>query len=140
MKRLVSTAQLCEETFLQVPNTYRPVSGVFETNSNYGVLNIPDFLNTNDEKEYFVNYVGLHPHTVRQALEKYYPKVDTQRITNKELWNIVNRLQIDMRESISKITLDYKKMREDMLDFYRTSTYTPKQLADYAYALVANHG
>lgn len=140
LKRLVSTAQLCEETFLQVPNTYRPVSGVFETNSNYGVLNIPDFLNTNDEKEYFVNYVGLHPHTVRQALEKYYPKVDTQRITNKELWNIVNRLQIDMRESISKITLDYKKMREDMLDFYRTSTYTPKQLADYAYALVANHG
>lgn len=137
IKQLISTAQLCEDTFLQVPNTYRPVSGIFETNSNFGVLNIPDFLNTNDDKEYFVNYVGLHPHTIRQALEKHYPEYKISNISNKKLWDIVALLQKDMRESIGEITDDYKKMRNGLLEFYRSSTYTPKQLAEYAYGQLA---
>lgn len=92
-----------EEIFLQIPNVFRPVSGKFETNSNYGVLNTPYFLETNDEKGYFVNYAGLHSHTLRQALQQYSQNIDSNNLSDEELWKIVDQLKMKMKKSIGDI-------------------------------------
>ncbi|WP_043230596.1 pyruvate carboxyltransferase [Pseudomonas sp. CF161] len=131
--KLVEAAIACEEAFLQLPNVYRPVSGRFETDSNYGVLNIPDFLETEDDKGYFVNYVGLHPHTIRQALESYSSgALDVSGISDDVLWKMVGQLKVDMNRSMSGLESNYKKVMSDVMAFYRKSTYTPQQLAQYA--------
>ncbi|MBB1617266.1 pyruvate carboxyltransferase [Pseudomonas protegens] len=130
---LISAAHQCEEAFLQLPSVYRAVSGKFETLSNYGVLNIPDFLETNDEKGYFVNYVGLHPQTIRQALENYSSAgLDVGAIADQELWAIVDSLKNQMQASIPHIESQYRQVMGGVMDFYRASTYTPRQLAVYA--------
>jgi len=133
LQGLVQAAHHCEEAFLQLPSVYRPVSGKFEMLSNYGVLNIPDFLETNDEKGYFVNYVGLHPQTIRQALENHSSAgLDIDALSDSDLWPIVDSLKSEMQTSIPYIESQYRQMMGGVMDFYRASTYTPRQLAVYA--------
>lgn len=130
---LISAAHQCEEAFLQLPSVYRAVSGKFEALSNYGVLNIPDFLHTHDKKSYFVNYVGLHPQTIRQALADYSSAgLDVGAIADRELWPIVDSLKSEMLTSMPYIESQYRQVMGGVMDFYRASTYTPRQLAVYA--------
>ncbi|MGE8349603.1 MAG: pyruvate carboxyltransferase [Pseudomonas protegens] len=133
LDKLINAAHQCEDAFLQLPSVYRPVSGKFETLSNYGVLNIPDFLETNDEKGYFVNYVGLHPQTIRQALTHYSTAgLDVAAIADADLWPIVDSLKVEMQASMKDIESHYRRVMGGVMDFYRASTYTPRQLALYA--------
>jgi 2-isopropylmalate synthase len=132
LEKLVAATRAAENTFLQIPNVFRPTSGLFETNSNFGVLNIPDFLETNDEKEYFVNYVGLHPQTIRQSLQTYFPDIDISQIDDEIMWGIVDKLKRSMEESIHDVESRYKVAMHHLMDFYKNATLTPKQLAVYA--------
>jgi len=66
--RLCANARLAEEIFLAVPSTYRPVSGRFAGKTNFGVMNIPDFLRAEGERDYFLSVVTLHRETIARAL------------------------------------------------------------------------
>ncbi|MGZ0785995.1 pyruvate carboxyltransferase [Pseudomonas saponiphila] len=133
LDKLIEAARYCEEKFLQLPGIYRPVSGKFETLSNYGVLNIPDFLETQDEKAYFVNYVGLHPQTIRQALADYSSlSTPVAEIADEELWPIVESLKEEMRASMPDIEVRYQHALDGVMEFYRSCTYSPMHLARYA--------
>lgn len=69
-KEVFETAYLAEETFLVVPNVYRPVSGKIVNWENLGVANIPDYLGADRNARKFLNDVGLHEQTVRQIFAK----------------------------------------------------------------------
>jgi 2-isopropylmalate synthase len=66
--RLCANARLAEQIFLAVPSTYRPVSGRFAGKTNFGVMNIPDFLHADGERDYFLSVVTLHRETIARAL------------------------------------------------------------------------
>ena len=132
LAKLINAAQETEKIFLQLPNVFRPVSGIFETNSNFGVLNIPDFLTTDDKKNYFVNYAGLHPQTIRQALNTYFPTIDTTTISEGKLWGIINHIKIFMESSIHNIENRYNHLFDNVIEFYSNATFTPEQLANHA--------
>jgi 2-isopropylmalate synthase len=66
--RLCANARLAEAVFLAVPSTYRPVSGRFAGKTNFGVMNIPDFLRAGGERDYFLSAVNLHRETIARAL------------------------------------------------------------------------
>lgn len=71
LPKLCQAAQLAEGTFMQFPHVYRPVSGLFVQKANFGVLNIPDFLEAGGARDYFVNVANLHPTTISRALEAH---------------------------------------------------------------------
>jgi 2-isopropylmalate synthase len=66
--RLCANARLAERIFLAVPSTYRPVSGRLVGKQNFGVMNIPDFLRAEGERDYFLSVVTLHRATIARAL------------------------------------------------------------------------
>jgi 2-isopropylmalate synthase len=68
--KIADNARLAEEIFLAVPDPYRPVSGRFVKRTHFGVLNIPDFLAADGERDYFLNLCNLHASTVVKALER----------------------------------------------------------------------
>jgi 2-isopropylmalate synthase len=68
LQKLRRNALLAEEIYMAVPNTHRPVSGCFVSKANFGVLNIPDFLQAGGDRDYFLNLANLHPETVVRAL------------------------------------------------------------------------
>ncbi|EPL04101.1 hypothetical protein CF161_28284 [Pseudomonas sp. CF161] len=45
---------------------------------------------------------------------------------------MVGQLKVDMNRSMSGLESNYKKVMSDVMAFYRKSTYTPQQLAQYA--------
>jgi 2-isopropylmalate synthase len=68
--RLAANARLADDVFLAIPDPYRPVSGRLVNRTHYGVLNIPDFLEAEGERDYFLNLPNLHASTVIAALER----------------------------------------------------------------------
>ncbi|AOE83957.1 pyruvate carboxyltransferase [Pseudomonas sp. TCU-HL1] len=130
--KLIAAARLCEEKLLQVPSVYRPVGEIFETDSNLGVLNIPDFLDTRDDKRYFVNYVGLHPDTVKMAIRRHYPESDISAVSTQKLWQVVSKIQEEMSESFHETEQRYKTARRQFMEFYKDCVYTSRNLANSA--------
>ncbi|WP_082150965.1 pyruvate carboxyltransferase [Chromobacterium sp. LK1] len=139
LKKVVHSAQVCEEIFLQSPNIYRSVSGIFETDSNYGVLNIPDFLETQDEKSYFVNLVGLHPSTIRQALKEHCPSLNLNNISNQKWLHLIELIKVKMLKDAAETEAKYKNLRLQLHDYYRSSTYSPKKIATFAHQLLVEN-
>jgi len=135
LKKLVAAARAAEEVFLAVPNVYRPVGGLFETVSNFGILNVPDFLETGDDNEYFVNYAGLHPTTIRRALERHAPDV-ANTVNDDELWAVVEALRAEMEKTFDHSVQEYRQLIGRMLDFYRKRSYSTQVIADRARTLL----
>ncbi|MDR3436562.1 hypothetical protein [Telmatospirillum sp.] len=136
LAKLVECARQSERTFGAIPNLYRPVSGIFETDSNFGVLNIPDFLETNDEKRYFVNYAGLHPVTLKMALSRHAQSIDVKDLTDDVLWDVVRKLQNEIESSDETVTQDYNKMLGTIDEFYGRHVITTKSIADRVVSLL----
>lgn len=124
---LNKVAQEAEDTFMQVPNIFRPVSGKLETDSNFGVLNIPDYLETRDNKKYFVNYPGLHPVTIKMALER--ENIDL-KIDKNEMKSLIKRLQIDMTKELEDTEKSFKDLKNHIENFYINNSWTTKKLAN----------
>ncbi len=131
LDKIIIAARNCEQLLLHIPNVYRPVSGLFETDSNFGVLNIPDFLNTNNPKRHFVNDAGLHPETIKQALIKHYPE-KTNGTNSQELeWQIINQLRREMESSANDAKTSYQSILNEFLTLYKNKVFTSKQLAQF---------
>ncbi len=71
--RVRETARLAEETFLVVPDLFRPVTGAIVDCENMGVANIPDYLGADRVSTHFLNRIGLHEETVRGVLKASEP-------------------------------------------------------------------
>ena len=127
IKKLSAVARFSEDVFMQAPNVFRPVSGSLETDSNFGVLNIPDFLSIQDEKNYFVNYPGLHPDTIKMALKRNKSDLD---FSEEDLERGVENLREVMKKDLDAIKMSYKEMKETIYGFYYKNSWTSKRLAD----------
>jgi 2-isopropylmalate synthase len=69
-----------------------------ETDSNFGVLNIPDYLGIEKKKNYFVNYAGLHPVTIQMALDKHQPEL---QLTQEQIDRTISALKDVMMSELS---------------------------------------
>lgn len=67
-KKISAVAHLAEETFMALPNVYRPISGLLTQTENAGIVNVPDYLGVTREVEYFLNPIGIFPATIGQIL------------------------------------------------------------------------
>jgi len=67
---LQATGYAAEDTFLVVPNVYRPVTGKIVNWENLGVANIPDYLGSARRARKFLTDVGTHDGTLRTILGK----------------------------------------------------------------------
>jgi 2-isopropylmalate synthase len=68
LARLCANARLAEQIYMAVPSPYRPISGRLAGKTNFGVMNIPDFLEAEGERDYFLSVVNLHRATIARAL------------------------------------------------------------------------
>jgi 2-isopropylmalate synthase len=66
---IADNARLAEHVFMAIPDPYRPVSGRLVHRTHFGVLNIPDFLAADGERDYYLNLPNVHAATVVKALE-----------------------------------------------------------------------
>lgn len=123
---LNKVSQEAEDIFMQVPNIFRPVSGKLETDSNFGVLNIPDYLETKDEKRYFVNYPELHPITIKMALEKEKISLNIDKLTMKDL---IRKLQKEMSQELKDTQKSFEDLKEHIDNFYIKNSWTTEKLA-----------
>jgi 2-isopropylmalate synthase len=136
MTKLIHAARRAEQVFLAVPNLYRPVSGIQETVSNFGVLNIPDFLETGDDKDYFVNYPGLHPVTIKRALDRHAPAFAAS-VDDAELWTVVHALRSEMEGMFDDTVRDYRAMVGHINEFYAKWSYSTQIVSDRAQEILA---
>lgn len=135
IKELSSVARYSEKIFLQVPNVFRPVGGALEMNSNFGVLNIPDYLSVKDKKPYFVNYAGLHAVTIRMALKKHNPEL---KLSDDELEKNVELMKEKMSLQLNEIKKHYNELNNNIINFYESNSWTTKRLADEIVASLQN--
>ena len=133
IKQLCEAARYAETVFMQPPNVFRPVGGALETDSNYGVLNIPDFLNIKKKKSYFVNYSGLHSVTIKMAMKRHYSGID---IEDTDFESIIQSLKKKMNSELNDIKDHYKSIHERLFDFYRRHCWTSQKLADEVVNLI----
>jgi 2-isopropylmalate synthase len=130
VKKLCQNSHLAEEIFMAVPNTYRPVSGRFVSKANYGVLNIPDFLEAEGDRDYFLNTVNIHPNTIIKALK-------TSDFSDDEINDgLISKLMDSVRERIEErhagTKVRYSKLLGEILSFYTTSQLTFGDIAKLA--------
>ncbi|GGK44115.1 isopropylmalate synthase [Salinarimonas ramus] len=64
------TGYAAEDTFLVVPNVYRPITGKIVNWENLGVANIPDYLGSERRARKFLTDVGTHDQTLRDVLRR----------------------------------------------------------------------
>lgn len=136
IKELSSIARYSEKIFMQIPNVFRPVGGILETDSNFGVLNIPDFLEIKKKKSYFVNYPGLHSVTIEMALKEHYPHID---LNGTDFDVIINKLKAIMLGELTVIKNDYSKIYVLLSEFYTNHSWTSKKLANEVISLVSTN-
>lgn len=127
VKKLCQNSHLAEEIFMAVPNTYRPVSGRFVSKANYGVLNIPDFLGAEGDRDYFLNTVNIHPNTIIKALKA--SGFSSDQIDDDLISKLMDsaRKRIEERHAGAKVR--YSKLLDEILGFYITSQLTYSEIA-----------
>lgn len=133
IKQLCKVARYAEKVFMQAPNVFRPVGGALETDSNYGVLNIPDFLEIKKKKNYFVNYSGLHAVTIKMAMKRHHSGID---IDDADVEKIIQSLKKKMNGELNDIKNNYKSVYERLFDVYRRHAWTSQKLADEVVNLI----
>jgi 2-isopropylmalate synthase len=127
LQELSAAARYSEQVFLQIPNVFRPVSGLMEMDSNFGVLNIPDYLEIQSDKEYFVNYPGLHPVTIKMALDRHCAGL---RLTNEQTDSVIKSVKEIMKNELSGVKSNYETVIRNILEFYSMNSWTTQRLAD----------
>lgn len=133
-KQIIEASQFADEIFMNIPNVFRPVSGLFVNNVNVGVLNIPDYLGVQGEKEYILNASALHPKTVRFALQK--AGFDDKELEDEEFITEMTRV---LKENLESIYLQaqpqYHLILKDIQELYTSSSLTIEQIKEVALKL-----
>lgn len=133
-KKIIAASQFADEVFMNIPNVYRPVSGLFVNNVNVGLLNIPDYLGVQGDKQYILNVSALHPETVRFALKK--ADFNEKELEDEEF--IGEMMQV-LKEKLESIYLQaqpkYQLLLRDIQDLYTSSSLTIEQIKEVAIEL-----
>lgn len=116
-KKLRETGYAAEETFLVVPNVYRPVTGQIVNWKNLGVANIPDYLGADRHARKFLNDVGLHEQTVRSILQRA-GRTSSGAVPDEVVANFTAYLKTRMSEIYSAKRLAYDDIRAQMKRLY----------------------
>jgi 2-isopropylmalate synthase len=128
---LCKAAQAAEVTFLQIPSAFRPVSGQFVKKANFGVLNIPDFLNADGERDYFLNVVNLHPATIRRALNG--ADFRPEHCKNERfIADVSERLRSTIESRYEQQVSEYEALIAQLLNFYRSAQLTKTDIVRVA--------
>jgi len=136
-EKLVKAAQMAEKVFMAVPNVYRPVSGIFVEQVNFGVLNIPDFLEVEGKRDYFVNYVGLHPKTIKKALKSH--NFSPETVENPAFINQVLEFLSNYLKEISwQKRNEYNELLSSIDKFYSSASLSSKDIRLAAEACINN--
>lgn len=130
VNRLCKNAQLAEEIFMAVPNTYRPVSGRFVTKANFGVLNIPDFLEAELDRDYFLNIVNIHPNTVLRALKN--SGFSSHELSDEFVEKLMETLRSFIQERNDGARAKYRSLLSEMLNFYTGSQLSSEAIVNLA--------
>ena len=137
--RLCEAAQLAEETFLQVPAVFRPVSGRYVKKANFGVLNIPDFLEADGERDYFLNILNIHPNTIRKALRQ--GGLDRALLDNREYIDAVgDRLRQAIEARYQQQVAAYDVLNRSIADLYEGTQMSVSDLVGIAVQVAEEHG
>jgi 2-isopropylmalate synthase len=135
---LCQAAQFAEQVFMQVPNVFRPVSGKFVTKANFGVLNIPDFLAAEGERDYFLNIANLHPATIRKALDGH-DFAEELLQDQGFLSRISTRLRKLIETRYEQQTRDYGRILSELIGFYSSSQLSQADLIDLATCVASEY-
>lgn len=130
VKTLCQNALLAEEIYMAVPNTYRPFSGRFVMKANFGVLNIPDFLGAEGERDYFLNLVNIHPNTILRALRA--GGFRHEELTDQLVQEVMARLPDIIQERHAEARVTYDRVSRDMLNFYARSQLSTSDIVHIA--------
>jgi 2-isopropylmalate synthase len=116
--KLSEAARLAEDTYLAVPDPYRPVSGMLVRNENAGIVNVPDYLGVSRPVDYFMNQIGLFPVYVRQMLtesglpDQYTKDDEFIAAVWRRLYDHMEKLYWQKRERFTELSGEIE-------DFYR---------------------
>jgi 2-isopropylmalate synthase len=119
--KLSKAAVLAEETFMAIPDPYRPVSGLLVRNENAGIVNVPDYLGVSRDVDYFLNQIGLFPVYVRQMLsesgmaDKYTSDDEFINAVWKHLYEHMDKLYWVKRERFGKLMRDIRDFYTDIV-------------------------
>ncbi len=133
VEKLTQNALLAEEIYMAVPNTYRPISGRFVTKANFGVLNIPDFLQAEGERDYFLNIVNLHPSTVARALKAH--GFTSEELTDEFIARVMDALRSLILEQHAGARAHYSALVSELLGFYTRSQLSAADISRLARTL-----
>ena len=133
VQKLRQNALLAEEIYMAVPNTYRPISGRFVTKANFGVLNIPDFLQAEGERDYFLNIVNLHPNTVSRALQAH--GFSREELSDEFIARVMDTLGPLILERHAGARSRYSALVDELLGLYTQSQLSASDIARLARGL-----
>lgn len=124
------TARLAEETFLLVPDLFRPSSGYIVDCENMGVTNIPDYLGASSASRYFLNRIGLHVPTI----ERIFRDLGLNDEVSVSGLAAEFRAHLDgvMQETTARKTFEYKALRRLVEDFYDDEVLFSDRVYDLA--------
>lgn len=137
--KLIESSRFADEMFMNMPNVYRPVSGWFVNNVNFGPLNIPDYLNVKGERKYVLNIAALHPKTIREALKA------TQfdgRLTHddKFISDLMDLLEVRLIQTYREKQPEYKTLLHQFKTLYDACWLELADIHEAASALASTAG
>ncbi len=115
---------------MAVPNTYRPISGRFVTKANFGVLNIPDFLQAEGERDYFLSVVNIHRNTIIRALKSN--GFSDGEIDDSLVQRVMDALPEYIRDRHAGARSRYTGLLRELLAFYASTQLSSGDIARLA--------
>ncbi|WP_077596628.1 hypothetical protein [Oceanobacillus kimchii] len=128
---MLETTIKTDETFLTIPNIYRPDSGLLVNKENLGVLNIPDFLDVQRDTDYLLNKVGIHEDTIKKALKGagFHNGLINDR-------GFIQEIQSEMEKRMNEIAdgkeRKYSILLAEIIEFYQTDVMKAQDVVDVA--------
>lgn len=132
--KVVKAAQLADEIFMNIPNVYRPVSGLFVNRVNFGVLNIPDYLNAEGDRDYVMNIAALHPNTIKDALKAI--KFEESKIQDENFISAMTHIIADtLQRAYTTQMPEYLTLIEQMKRLYGGAWLGLDEIRDIAFSI-----
>ncbi len=91
------------------------------------MLNIPDFLDIEDKKNYFANYPGLHPNTINMAFKKCHIY---SSYTENEILEGTEEIKSFMTMEVNAISDLYNEIKSSIYKFYKDNYWEYNKLAE----------
>lgn len=123
-------SRLSEETFLVIPDLFRPISGMIVDCENMGVTNIPDYLGSSSASRYFLNTIGLHQSTLCNIVRDL--GLNDQDAIEEVAEKFRTYLDGQMREITVRKSFEYKALRGMVENFYTDDVLFSERVYDLA--------